>query len=147
RRRALKRLDGARVIVRLHLKHHAQAVADVHGAGVFARPLYHARTSRRQLLEELARVLVAAVLAPHRAEHPQLEQVRLTAESAEDELVFSGKESKRAQTLLDRSVGSQRHVNAGSLNATSSDSKMNCPSVLPSSASAARSGWGIKPKT
>ena len=42
RRRSLERLDGRRVVVRLDLERDGDAAAEVHDAGVLARPLQHA---------------------------------------------------------------------------------------------------------
>src|SRR4029453_1354670 len=61
-RGALVWLDEGRVIVGLHLEGDGQAVADVDDAGVFAGPLDHAGTARRELLQVDAGRLVRAVL-------------------------------------------------------------------------------------
>src|SRR5262249_26020300 len=115
------------------------------GACVFAGSLEDPSASGRQALEQLARVLVAAVLAPHRAEHAELDQVRLAAQALDDQLVLGGEQTKSAQALFDGSV--RDHLSAGSRSAIATDSKSRRPSVLPSTASAARSGCGINPKT
>ena len=91
--RALVRLDVARVIVALHLERHREPVAHVHDAGVLSGPLQHARAGGRQVPEEAARGLVRAVLAPHRGEDAQLDEVRVAAERRADALVLIPGES------------------------------------------------------
>ena len=62
------------------LKTRPRAVADVDDAGVLARSLDDARPRRRELPQVHARGLVRAVLAPHRREDAELDEVRLAAE-------------------------------------------------------------------
>ncbi len=76
-RRALVRLDGARVVVRLDLERDRQPVADRDDAGVLARAGDDALAGGRQRPQERLRALVRAVLAPHDAEHRELEVVRV----------------------------------------------------------------------
>ena len=83
-RGALVRLDRARVVVRLDLERHSQAVADAHDAGVFARAGEHIAAGCGQRPQERFRTLVRAVLAPHDAEHGQLEIVRRAVEQSVD---------------------------------------------------------------
>ncbi len=87
--RALDRLDGAGVVVALHLEGNGPAVTDVDHPGVLPGSLQHLGAAGRQAPEQRARVLVAAVLAPQRAEHGGLERVGLTAEAL-DHLVVLG---------------------------------------------------------
>ena len=82
--RALERLDRARVVVRLDLERHRQAVADVDDPGVLARAHQQVRALGGQLAQQLLRVLVGAVLRPHQREHRQLERVRLAAQALAD---------------------------------------------------------------
>ena len=89
-RRALVRLDERRVVVRFDLEDGGEAVADVDGAGVLARPLQHARPGRRQLPQVDPRALVAAVLRPHHREDAELGQGRLAAERRDDAVVLVG---------------------------------------------------------
>ena len=86
--RTLERLDRARVVVRLHLEGHGQPVADVHDAGVLAGTHEHVRPFGGELPQELARVLVGAVLRPHQREHGQLQRVRLAPQPLADALVL-----------------------------------------------------------
>ena len=94
--RALERLDRARVVVRLDLERHREAVADVDRAGVLARAHQHVRALGGQLAQQLLRVLVGAVLRPHQREHRQLERVRLAAELLDDQLVLGVGEAELA---------------------------------------------------
>ena len=85
---ALERLDRARVVVRLDLERHRPAVADRDRAGVLAGPHQHPLALGRQAPQELARVLVGAVLGPQQAEHRQLDVVGLAPELRVDQLVL-----------------------------------------------------------
>ena len=93
---ALERLDRARVVVRLDLEGDRPAVADRDRAGVLARAHQHARALGRQPAQELARMLVGAVLGPQQAEHRQLDVVRLAAELLDDQLELGVGESELA---------------------------------------------------
>ena len=84
RRGALERLDRGRVVVRLDLEGHRDAVAEVEHAGVLAWPLQDALALRRQPLEQRRRVLVAAVLGPEEREDRELEVVRIAAQELLD---------------------------------------------------------------
>ena len=85
-RRPLERLDRARVVVGLDLEGDRVAVADVDRAGVLARPHHHPLALGRQPAQQLARVLVGAVLGPEQAEHRQLDAVGLAARASRDQL-------------------------------------------------------------
>ncbi len=74
-RGALVRLDRRGMVVRLDLEDRDETVTDVDGAGVLARPLSDTRPFRREQAQERARVLVAAVLAPHRAKHAEFDGI------------------------------------------------------------------------
>ena len=87
-RRALVGLDGAGVVVRLHLEGDRPAVADADDAGVLAGALQHARALVREHAQRLARVLVAAVLAPHERVHVELGHARHAPEDHDDLLVL-----------------------------------------------------------
>ena len=99
RRRALKRLDEARMVVRFDLEHRHEPVADVDHARIFARPLHHVRPARRQLLQVNARRFVRAVLAPHHAENAKLGEVRIAPENLLDACVFVGGEAVLGRDL------------------------------------------------
>ena len=74
-----------RVVVGLDLEGDRQAVADRDDAGVLARPGDDALAGGRQGPQQRLRALVRAVLAPHDAEHRELEVVRVApAEPAAD---------------------------------------------------------------
>ena len=83
---ALERLDRARVVVRLDLERDRPAVADRDRPGVLARAHQDALALGRQSAQQLARVLVGAVLGPQEAEHRQLDVVRLAPELLDDQL-------------------------------------------------------------
>ena len=87
-RRSLERLDRARVVVRLDLERDRVPAADVDRAGVLARAHQHARPLGGQPAEELARVLVGAVLGPQQGEHRELDLVRVALEQLADALVL-----------------------------------------------------------
>ena len=87
-RRPLERFDRARVVVGLDLEGDRLAVADVDRAGVLAGPHHHPLALGRQPAQQLARVLVGAVLGPEQAEHRQLDVVRLAPELLDDQLVL-----------------------------------------------------------
>ena len=93
---ALKGLDRARVVVRLDLEGDRPAVADGDRAGVLARAHEHAVALGRQAPQELARVLVGAVLGPEEAEHRQLDVVGLATELVDDQLVLGVGEAELA---------------------------------------------------
>ena len=84
----LERLDGARMIVRFDLERHRQATADVDGAGILARSEQQVWPLGREQSQQLARMLVGAVLRPHQREHRQLHVVRLALEALDDQLVL-----------------------------------------------------------
>ena len=77
---ALERLHGARVVVGLDLEGDRVAVADVDGSRVLAGAHHHPLALGREASEQLARVLVGAVLRPEQREHRQLDAVRVAAE-------------------------------------------------------------------
>src|SRR5439155_16067057 len=89
RRGALVRLHRARVVVRFDLERDGEPVTDRDDAGILARPRDDAFAGGRQRPQERLRALVRAVLAPHHAEHRELEVVRVPAEAVanRDELV------------------------------------------------------------
>ena len=110
RRRALGRFDKARVVVRFDLEDGHVAVADVHDAGVFPRPLEDARAAGGQARQMHLGTFVATVLAPHDTEDAELGQVRLAAHQRDDApVLFLGQ-----IMLLDdiRCNGFVAHVNS-----------------------------------
>ncbi len=138
-RRALEGLDRARVVVGLDLEGDRVAVADVDGAGVLARPHHHPLALGRQPPQQLARVLVGAVLGPEQAEHRQLDVVGLAAQLLDDQLELGvGQPQLAVLGELDR------HAVAP---AAATASKTRSPSVEPVSGSTACSGCGIRPTT
>ncbi len=108
-RRPLEGFDRARVVVGLDLEGDRVAVADVDGAGVLARPHHHPLALGRQPPQQLARVLVGAVLGPEQAEHRQLDVVRLAPELLDDQLELGvGKPQLAVLGDLDRHAGAPR---------------------------------------
>ena len=87
-RGSLEGLDRARMVVGLDLERDRQPVADVDRAGVLAGAHQQMRPVGRQAAQQLARVLVRAVLGPHQRQHRQLDVVRLPTEPLEDQLVL-----------------------------------------------------------
>ena len=65
--------------MRLDLERDREPVADRDDAGVLARPGDDALAGGRQRAQQRLRALVRAVLAPHHAEHRELEVVRVAA--------------------------------------------------------------------
>ena len=87
-RRPLEGLDRTGVVVGLDLEGDRVAVADVDRAGVLPRPHHHPLALGRQPPQQLARVLVGAVLGPEQAEHRQLDVVWLALELLDDQLIL-----------------------------------------------------------
>ena len=88
RRRALKRLDVAGVVVALNLEGAGPPIAHVDDAGILARPLHHARALGGQPLQMHAAGLVGAVLAPHHAVNAQLGERRHTPQRGLDAAIL-----------------------------------------------------------
>ena len=91
-RRALIRLDIARMVVALHLEYHREPVADVDDARILARPLDHPRRLGRERAQMDFRGFIRAVLVPHRRENAELGECRHAADELEDARVFVGLE-------------------------------------------------------
>ena len=101
RRGALVRLDGGRVVVRLDLEDDGEPAADVDDARVLLARLHaHGLAGGGEAAQERLRVLVAAVLAPERAEQPQLDAVGLAFNHADDEVVLLTREGDLVQCFL-----------------------------------------------
>ena len=159
-RGALVRLDGARVVVALDLERDRQPVADRDDAGVLARAGDDALAGGRQRPEQRLGALVRAVLAPHDAEHRELEVVRVApAEPVADRVeLLVGDAQPAVERLLGRLDGSRlghrhRAPTAAGVSApdaaraalSTSERMMPAPSSEPRIASAARSGMGHQP--
>ena len=104
RRRALERLDGRRMIVRLDLERDRFAVAEVDHAGVLAGPLEDALSLGRQPPQEQGGMLVAAVLGPEQREDRELEVVRLAFQEVPDSLELAVREPQRTVQRLFRNL-------------------------------------------
>ena len=99
--RALIGLDGRGVVVGLDLHGHGEAAADVDDAGVLLAGLDHdPGAGAGKAAQQRLGVLVAAVLAPQRAEHAKLEGVGLAVEPVDDHLVLGGAEGHLVEHLL-----------------------------------------------
>ena len=149
-RRALVRLDRARVVVALHLEHDGEAVADLDRRRR-SRPARRPRRGRRAAAgQQRARALVRAVLAPHHREDGQLEVVGRAAQPLDDrvQLEVGQRRAARWRPAARRSRASTpsgRPPRAAAAALSTSERNSSMPSSEPSSASAARSGWGISP--
>ena len=89
------------MVVGLDLERDAPAIVDVNDAGVLLADFREEpRTLGRKELQQRAAVLVAAVLAPERAEEAQLNLVGLAAELLDDELVLVAAEGDRVEDGL-----------------------------------------------
>jgi len=140
-RRALKRFDIARVVVRFDLERDHPAAADPDDPGILTRALHHVLARGGQLLQVNARTLVRAVFAPHDAENAQLGIARLAAQQADDLVELGG-----GELVLDDQLRCNFHLESTGMELRI-DSKMPMPSVEPISGSQARSGCGIMPIT
>ena len=120
-RRALIRLDEARMVVALHLEHGGEPVADVDHARVLARSVDHPRRLRRQLLQPDARGFVRAMLRPHHAEHAEFGQVRRAAHDVEHPRIFLG---AKAEFAGERFVDLALHRHAASAAAESVEQRL-----------------------
>ena len=107
-RRALERLDRARVVVGLDLEGDREAAADVDRAGVLAGAQHEPRALGRQRPQQRLGVLVGAVLGPQQREHRQLDLVGLALEARDDQLVLVALQAER-----DRARGTGRGRRAG----------------------------------
>src|ERR671910_85732 len=63
------------MVVALHLERERPPISHLDHAGVLPWPLQHMRPLVREAAEERARVLVAAVFAPHYGEQRELQEV------------------------------------------------------------------------
>ena len=87
--RSLVGFNRGRVVMRLNLEHHRQAVTDIHRPGVLlARFGQKVFSLPRERLEKGNGVLVRAVLGPHHRENAQFRVGHLTAEDILDAGVF-----------------------------------------------------------
>ena len=106
-RRALVGLDGGRVVVGLDLERDREPVADRDHAGLLPHPGDDVAAGGREGREERPRALVRAVLAPHDAEHRELEVVGVAAQLLADRLELDVLEPERP---VQRGGGRRRHA-------------------------------------
>ena len=109
-RSALVRLDGGRVVVALDLERDREPVADRDHARLLAHPGDDVVALRRQRREQRPARLVRAVLAPHDAEHRELEVVRVAAELRPDRVELDVGEAERAVERRRRDRRLDRHA-------------------------------------
>jgi len=92
--RALEGLDGARVVVALHLECDGPSVADVDDAGIFLTRLHkHAGAGDGEFFQLELRVFVRAMLTPHDGENAEFGEVGLASEDGFDAFVFVGRDA------------------------------------------------------
>jgi len=149
---ALVRLDRAGVVVRFELEGHGETVADADDPGVLALAGHHPAAGAGQTSQPRARALVGAVLAPHDAEHGQFQVVGRTTQAGPDghQLLVGqaeGAVERRGQVAGGHGRLHDRHAAALARALPTSERSSSSPSAEPRSASAARSGWGIRPHT
>ena len=145
RGRALKRLDGRRVVVAFHFKHNGVAVSDVDSSRVFfARVDQHFGAALgfgvHEKPENGLGIFITAVLAPHHAEHAEFRDIRFAAQKIFDELVFFFRQPVAEHDFFG-------YFRFHHCRHSSRDSQIHLPSVQPSRSSEARSGCGIMPST
>src|ERR1019366_1623143 len=90
--RALIRLDGGRMVVRLDLERHGESVTDRDHAGVLTGTLQHVRRRGREFPEQGPRMFVRAVLAPQRAHDAEFRERRRAAQHVHQAIVLVPRE-------------------------------------------------------
>ena len=163
---ALVGLDRRRMVMRLDLERDGEAVADGDDPGVLPGALQDPGGLGREGLQDGARVLVGAVLAPERADDPQLgegggalEHPLQTAILIHREAMF-GDEGRCDRRITGAGTGTGRSRGRGALGGhegegredqalvrASKERKRTRPSVEPRRGSSARSGCGMRPTT
>ncbi len=89
--------------MRFDLKDQAITIAQINNASIFARANQDAGACGGKLLEQGARIFVAAVLRPHNTKHGQFVDIRLPTQALFNEGIFGGGEATRFQ--FRRAVG------------------------------------------
>ena len=91
---ALEGLDGAGVVVALHLECDGPSVADVDDAGIFL-PRFNedARAGDGEFFQLELGVFVGAMLTPHDGKNTEFGEVRLASEDRFDAFVFVGRDA------------------------------------------------------
>ena len=98
------------MVVRFELERDGQPVADRHDARVLAGPRHDALAAGRQRAQQRPGALVRAVLAPHDAEHRELEVVRVAAEPLTDRVqLLVGEPERPMQRRRPASRSAGRH--------------------------------------
>src|SRR5437870_10494019 len=132
------------MVVRLGLEDDRQSVTAIDGARVFAGSLQDLGPLGGQLAQQRFRGLVGAVLTPQRAEHPELQVIRVATQGANDGTVLILLEGHGVELGPSHR---QRHHTATRARAWMAERRTASPSSPPSTASQARSGCGIMPTT
>jgi hypothetical protein len=96
------------VIVRFDLERDREAVADVDGAGVLARPEEDVGAFGGKPAKLPLQMIIVQLNGPHQREHRQLEVVRVAAEHRQDQLVLHVGESEIAVAAPVAVVARQR---------------------------------------
>ena len=93
-RRTLEWLDGARVVVALHLECDGPSIADVDDAGIFLACLHEdARAGDWEFFQLELRIFIRAMLTPHDGENAEFGEVGLASEDGFDAFVFVGRDA------------------------------------------------------
>ena len=92
--RALERLDGAGVVVALHLEGDGPSIANVDDAGIFLTRFYEdSRAGDGEFFQLELGVFIRAMLAPHDGENAEFGEVGLASEDGFDAFVFVGRDA------------------------------------------------------
>src|SRR5699024_5497391 len=120
------------------------------------RSLQHILAVGRERFQDRTRDLIAAMLAPHRSEHTELDRRCLATELLDDELILClgqcdlGQDLRRYLHVSPRPISCaiSSYVPVAAANpARSTDDRIFRPSSPPISSSYERSGCGIMPTT
>src|ERR671917_2956416 len=125
------------MVVALHLERERPPISHLDHACVLSRPLQHMPPLVREAAEERARVLVAAVFAPHYGEQRELQEVGCPSHQLQDAVVLEVREPQRAVCLLDVQTPAP----------TSTERSILSPSSEPRAGSETLSGCGMRPTT
>ena len=137
RRRPLVRLHRRRMVVTLHLESQRPPVPHLDHPGILPRPLQDPLPLVREAAEEWARILVAAVLAPHHGEQRELQEIRRPSHQLQYAVVLEVREPQRTVCLLDIQTPAP----------TSTERRILKPSSEPRAGSQTLSGCGMMPTT
>ena len=140
RRRPLKRLHRARMVVRLDLERAHQTAPHVDRTRVLARTHHHIPTLRRQRPQQLLRVLVRTVLAPQQRIHRQLHLIGRAILLFADQLILGARQPELQRVLDRREHRAVRHAHPQPSGASTRRSSAHRSSRPPTRRSRARDG-------